>query len=79
MGSGSDCLHYPVDVMNKTVKVVLTYIFPFAIINYYPFLYVFDKSDMPILVFIPLLSVFFLLIILKFWKYSSTYYSSTGS
>jgi len=79
MGSGSDCLHYPVDVMNKAVKAFLTYIFPFAIINYYPFLYVFDKLDMPILVFIPLLSILFLLITLKFWKYSSTYYSSTGS
>ncbi len=79
MGSGSDCLHYPVDVMNKGVKTILTYIFPFALINYYPFLYVFGKSKDSELVFVPFLSIIFLLIILKFWQYSATHYSATGS
>ena len=79
MGSGSDCLHYPVDVMNKAVRVVLTYIFPFAVINYYPFLYIFDKAGGVGLVFVPLVSIIFLAITLKFWQFCSSYYSSTGS
>ncbi|MFC6176860.1 ABC transporter permease [Companilactobacillus huachuanensis] len=79
MGSGSDCLHYPVDVMNKTVKTILTYIFPFALINYYPFLYIFGKSTVSSLVFVPFLSIGFLSIILQFWKYGAIHYSSTGS
>ncbi len=79
MGSGSDCLHYPVDVMNRAVRAVLTYVFPFALINYYPFLYIFDKVNGVELVFVPLISIVFLAVTLKFWKFCSRYYSSTGA
>lgn len=79
MGSGSDCLHYPANSLNSIIQKALTFIFPFSIINYYPFQYIFDKVNNPLLAFMPILSVSFMILILLFWKYSINKYSSTGS
>ncbi|OTN76652.1 hypothetical protein A5886_001730 [Enterococcus sp. 8G7_MSG3316] len=79
MGSGSDCLHYPVDVMGQRIQQVLTYVFPFAIINYYPFLFIFGKSEQVLFAFTPLVSIPFFILTLGFWVYCIGRYSSTGS
>lgn len=79
MGSGSDALHYPAVVMGRGVRIGLTYIFPFSLINYYPFLFVFDKVSNPMLAIVPLVSIGLFFIVLVFWRFGLKNYSSTGS
>lgn len=70
---------YPFGIYGKKILCILTYIFPFALIQYYPFLFLTDRSDNKLLAFIPLLSLIFLIPCAILWKFGVRHYRSTGS
>lgn len=77
--SGKDIFQYPVDVFNKGIRLILTYVLPFAFINYYPILYLLGKTTKKLYAFSPIVIVFWFLSTIFFWKIGVKNYSSTGS
>jgi len=70
---------YPVNIYGKKVLLVCTFIIPYALIQYYPLLYILDKSNNTGYIFLPLLACFFLIPCYLFWRFGIRHYKSTGS
>ncbi|WP_099466556.1 ABC transporter permease [Konateibacter massiliensis] len=70
---------YPVNIYGKNVLKVCTYIVPFALFQYYPFLYLTGKSEAHYLALLPLAGCFFLLPCYLLWRLGVRHYKSTGS
>ena len=70
---------YPFGIYGKKILCILTYVFPFALIQYYPFLYLTDRSENKLLMIIPLASLIFLIPCGILWKIGVRHYRSTGS
>lgn len=70
---------YPVSVYGKTVLTICSYIVPFALFQYYPFLYLIGR-DVPVwYCVLPLLTVLFLIPSCLIWRLGMKKYQSTGS
>lgn len=76
---GRDLAQYPLNVYKKWVKIFFTYILPLAWVNYYPLLYVIDKTDNKINIVMPLISILFILPCYAVWNIGLKKYKSTGS
>lgn len=76
---GRDMAQYPIDIYNKTFKVIFTYIIPFGLINYYPFLYIVEKSNTTSYIFLPLSTLLHLAFAIFIFNKSVNKYTSTGS
>ena len=61
------------------VLQICTVLVPYALIQYYPLLYLLGKSRNPGYIFLPLLACFFLIPCYLFWKFGIGHYKSTGS
>lgn len=70
---------YPVGIYGKTVLTICTYIVPFALFQYYPFLYLVGKSAKNWYAFLPFAAFLFLIPSLIFWNFGVRHYQSTGS
>lgn len=70
---------YPFSIYGKGVLKFLTYIVPLALFQYYPFLYLIDKSKNIFYMFIPLLSLLFLIPCYLLFCIGLHHYKSTGS
>lgn len=70
---------YPIAVYGRTVLTICTYLVPFALFQYYPFLYVTGHSDSRWSLLLPILSCLFLFPAALFWKFGLAHYQSTGS
>ncbi len=70
---------YPFDIYGKEVLNVMTFVVPYALVQYYPFLYLTGRSDSPLHLFMPLLSLVFLIPCALLWKIGVRHYRSTGS
>lgn len=70
---------YPVGVYGKTVLTICTYLVPFALFQYYPFLYLVGKSSRSWYMFLPVLACFFLIPAACLWRIGLRHYQSTGS
>lgn len=75
---------YPLDMFNRPIRLIVTYILPFAFMNYYPSLYLLGKTaEVGVAPFLPFASplVALLLIFLAglVWQASMKHYTSTGS
>ena len=70
---------FPVDIYGKALLKLTTYVVPFALIQYYPFLYLLGRVTDPIYIFLPLLACLFALPVALFWRISLRHYQSTGS
>ena len=57
----------------------LTYGIPLALFQYYPLLYLLDRAQNPILMFLPLLSLLFVLPCYALFRLGLRKYKSTGS
>ncbi len=76
---GRDFGRYPYGIYGKKVLLFFTFVIPFALIQYYPLLYVLgEKTDM-IYALAPILSLLFLIPVYLFWKFGFRHYKSTGS
>lgn len=70
---------YPMGIYNKIIKRVFTFIIPLTLINYYPVMYLLDKSDNILYVFMPLLASLFIIPAIVVFNFGMRKYKSTGS
>lgn len=70
---------YPLGIYGKRVLQFCTFVIPYALIQYYPLLYLLGRSTDPLLIFLPLLASVFLLPCWLLWRFGVRHYRSTGS
>lgn len=70
---------YPLAVYGKGVLTFTTCVIPYALVQYYPFLYLIGDVTSPAYIFIPLLSLLFLIPCAILWRIGVRHYRSTGS
>ena len=70
---------YPLSIYGKGVLTFCTYIVPYALVQYYPFLYLIGRVDSPLYLLLPPLSALFLVPALILWRIGVRHYRSTGS
>ena len=74
-----DLTEYPLSIYHKAVKGFFTYVIPLALVNLYPLLYLIGKSDNKWYIFLPCLTIFFVIPCLLFWSKGLKKYKSVGS
>lgn len=77
-------INYPITIYHKGIQIFLTFILPYAFINYYPSYFILQKKDDPFVnpyfLFIsPVIAISFFLIALLIWHIGVNKYQSTGS
>lgn len=70
---------YPVSIYGKWVLRLCTVAVPYALVQYYPLLYLLDRRTEPWWVFVPLLAFWFLIPCGLLWKTGVRHYQSSGS
>ncbi len=76
---GKHMAQYPIGIFRKGFIFIFTYIIPFGCVNYYPLLYLTDRVNNNVFIFIPLVTIIYLIpCILIFYK-GVKRYSSVGS
>lgn len=70
---------YPIGVYGKRLLQITTFIIPYALVQYYPLLYVLGMSDRTIYMLLPLVAVLFLIPCYLLWKIGVSSYKSSGS
>lgn len=70
---------YPLGIYGKEILRFFTYVLPFALIQYYPFLYLSGRNDNIMLMFLPMAAFLFLLPCWAVWRFGLSHYKSTGS
>ena len=76
---GRDLSQYPLNIYKEWVLDFFTYILPLAFVNYYPLLYLIDKSENILYAISPILSILFLIPCYVLWKIGVKKYKSIGS
>ncbi len=81
---GKDMMSYPMNVYADWLRTIFTFLFPAALLNYYPALFFLGKPDpfgfpalMPFLAPVAGCVMFFLA--LQFWKFGLRHYQSAGT
>lgn len=70
---------YPINIFNKTVQFVLSFIIPFAFVAFYPATHFFTKEGFEIYCYLtPVVAVVSFSIALYFWEIGTRKYTSTG-
>ncbi len=70
---------YPIGIYGKGVLRLCTFLVPYALFQYYPFLYLIGRVMDWGYMFLPILGCLFLIPCLLLWKYGVSHYQSTGS
>lgn len=70
---------YPISIYGKKILKVCTYVIPFALVQYYPFLYLVGRRNHPIYMLLPAAACFFIVPCWLFWRFGLAHYKSTGS
>ena len=70
---------YPFSVYGKTMLRIVTFIIPYALVQYYPLLYLLDREDNAGCAFLPLLALWFIAPAYGMWKFGIRHYQSSGS
>lgn len=70
---------YPIGIYGKKMLIATTFIIPYALVQYYPLLYILGKSTQVFYVFVPLFAMLFLLPCYLFWRFGVRHYKSSGS
>lgn len=70
---------YPLGIYGKKMLLFTTFAIPYALIQYYPLLYVLGYRNDWYFIFLPLLSCWFFIPALVFWKWGVKHYKSNGS
>ena len=69
---------YPVVIYGKRILQLCTFVIPYALVQYYPLLYLLDRGK-PYYCLLPLAACLFLIPCLLFWKLGVRHYKSCGS
>jgi ABC-2 type transport system permease protein len=70
---------YPIGIYGKTIVTICTYIVPFSLFQYYPFLYLTDKTENAWYGLLPIAGCLFLIPAILFWRFGLSRYQSSGS
>lgn len=76
---GKEMSQYPINIYSKPFKLIFTFIIPFALVNYYPLLYILDIKTNFIYTLLPLLTILYIIPSNFIFKLGLKKYSSTGS
>ena len=76
---GKKVAQYPINIYEKWFRIVFTIIVPFGLVNYYPILYLFGKTDKWYLGLTPIGTIVFLIGCIYIWSLGVKHYESTGS
>jgi len=76
-------VHYPLSIFPTSIRIILTYVFPWAIINYYPSLVILKKvqttEEFILGILSPVIGVLFFLLSLFVFNRGLRRYSGSGS
>ena len=75
----NDFAKYPVTIYNFAIKLVLTYLVPFALTSYYPASYLIKGDNLWNLMKVFIISTLFLVVAIKIWNVGVSKYKSAGS
>lgn len=70
---------YPFGVYGNGILRFCTFVIPYALVQYYPLLYLLGRSDSALLIFVPLAALLFLLPSYALWRFGVYKYKSSGS
>ena len=70
---------YPIGIYGKKMLLFTTFIIPYALVQYYPLLFVLGRSDNVMFMVIPLCAVLFLVPCYVLWRFGVRHYTSSGS
>lgn len=70
---------YPIEIYNKFIKILITFIFPFAFAAYYPAVNILESNSNKLLIIIPLVAIIIWIIAIKVWNWALDKYRSTGT
>jgi ABC-2 type transport system permease protein len=81
---GKDMMSYPMNIYSDWIRIMFTFLFPVALLNYYPALYFLGKPDpfgfpnfMPFLA--PIAGLIMFLIAFLSWQFGLKHYQSAGT
>lgn len=70
---------YPIGIYGKKMLLFTTFLIPYALIQYYPLLYLLGRRQSVMYMFLPLLACLFLIPAFLLWKFGVRHYKSSGS
>lgn len=70
---------YPVGIYGKRMLQFTTFVVPYALVQYYPLLYILGRKSEVWYMFLPLLAMLFIIPCYIFWRYGVYHYKSSGS
>ncbi len=70
---------YPIEIYNKFIRILITFILPFAFTAYYPTLDYLGLSESNLIYITPLVVIFVWIIAIKVWNLALRKYRSTGN
>lgn len=70
---------YPLNIYGKKILKFSTFVVPYALFQYYPFLYLTGRSSNRYYALLPLAACLFILPCYLLWRYGVRHYKSTGS
>lgn len=70
---------YPLGIYGEKMLLFTTFVVPYALVQYYPLLYILGRRTSVVYMFLPLLAVFFLVPCYAIWRYGVRHYKSSGS
>lgn len=70
---------YPIGIYGKKMLLFTTFIIPYALIQYYPLLYLLGRRQSVLYMFLPLFACLFLVPAFLLWKFGVRHYKSSGS
>lgn len=76
---GRELGKYPIGIYGKKMLLFTTFVIPYALVQYYPLLYILDRQASVFYMFLPLAACFFLVPALLLWKFGVRCYQSSGS
>lgn len=76
---GKNIAKYPMGIYKKGILLFFTFIIPYALVNYYPLLYLLGKNNNIIYAFSPLLVLLYLIPAFISFKIGTNKYTSTGN
>jgi ABC-2 type transport system permease protein len=76
---GREFGRYPFSIYGKNVLMLLTFVIPLALFQYYPLLYLLDREQGILYMLTPLIGLFFLIPSYALFRFGLRHYKSTGS
>jgi ABC-2 type transport system permease protein len=76
---GREFGRYPFSIYGKNVLMLLTFVIPLALFQYYPLLYLLDREQGILYMLMPLIGLFFLIPSYMLFRFGLRHFKSTGS